>query len=219
MNNNDNTNMLYSWPVILIALSFFWPVGIYLIIKRTSSDKKAALSAGKFIGGIGIVLYVIAALYLLPCLPDQFNSFSVGVIVFFAAAGFALRLVARKIRKEAELVRKYLSIIVNGEVRQLDAIASTIGKSYDSVKSDVQEMIDKGYLKNAYINEGTREVVLTNHSAVVQNTEYSVSSTENRANTSAAASQPRIVMCKCCGARNVIEGVLGECEYCGVPIK
>ena len=143
MNENGKVEFWYSWPAIILALCIFWPVGVFLIIKRVSKDRKTAMGAGKLIGVLGIVSYCIAALGLLVCISDGFAGEDVTMIVFFGAAGFALRKVAKKIRKEAESVKQYLSIIVNGNVRQLDTIASTTGKSYDVVRKDVKKMIDK----------------------------------------------------------------------------
>lgn len=212
MNNNGKVSFWYSWPVIILALCFFWPVGVFLIIKRVSTDRKTAMSAGKLIGGLGIASYCIAALGLLVCISDGFAGEDVVMILFFGAAGFALRKVAKKIKTEAENVKQYLSIIVNGNVRQLDTIASTTGKSYDVVHKDVKKMIDKGYLKNAYIDEGMREVVLPNSGTATQ-------SNVNVAATNAAPVQSKIVACPCCGANNTIYGDMGECEYCGSPLK
>lgn len=212
MNNNGKVSFWYSWPVIILALCFFWPVGVFLIIKRVSTDRKTAMGAGKLIGGLGIASYCIAALGLLVCISDGFAGEDVVMILFFGAAGFALRKVAKKIKTEAKNVKQYLSIIVNGNVRQLDTIASTTGKSYDVVHKDVTKMIDKGYLKNAYIDEGMREVVLPNSVPAPQ-------SNVNVAAANAAPVQSKIVACPCCGANNTIYGDIGECEYCGSPLK
>ena len=212
MNNNGKVRFWYSWPAIILALCFFWPVGVFLIFKRVSTDRKTAMGAGKLIGGLGIASYCIAALGLLVCISDGFTGDDVVMILFFGAAGFALRMVAKKIKTEAENVKQYLSIIVNGNVRQLDTIASTIGKSYDVVHKDVKKMIDKGYLKNAYIDEGMREVVLPNSAPAPQNN-------VNVAAANAAPVQSKIVACPCCGANNTFQGDIGECEYCGSPLK
>ena len=212
MNENGKVGFWYSWPVIILALCFFWPVGVFLIIKRVSKDRKTAMGAGKLIGGLGIASYCIAALGLLVCISDGFAGEDVVMILFFGAAGFALRKVAKKIKTEAENVKQYLSIIVNGNVRQLDTIASTTGKSYDVVHKDVKKMIDKGYLKNAYIDEGMREVVLPNNAPAPQNN-------VNAATANATPVQSKIVACPCCGANNTIYGDMGECEYCGSPLK
>ena len=31
--------------------------------------------------------------------------------------------------------------------------------------------------------------------------------------------QTRVVACPCCGANNTVSGNLGECDYCGSPLK
>ena len=210
MNEKGKISGLYSWPVIILALCIFWPVGIFLIIKRVSVDKKTAMGAGKLIGGIGIASYCIAGIGFIACLSDGFGSDDIGMILFFGIAGFALQKVSQKIKREAEDVKKYLSVIVNGNERQIDVIASSMGKSYDVAKNDIQKLINKGYLKNAYINEGTREIVLPN---IIQE------QSGNMTNTSSVNVETKIIACPCCGANNTIVGDMGECEYCGSPLK
>lgn len=211
MNEKGKISGWYSWPVIILALCVFWPVGIFLIIKRVSVDKKAAMGAGKLIGGIGIASYCITGLGFIVCLSDGFGSDDIGMILFFGIAGFALRKVSKKIKREAEDVKKYLSVIVNGNERQIDVIASSMGKSYDVTKNDIQKLINKGYLKNAYINEGTRELVLPSDN-IQEQVDTTINSTAHNVTT-------KIVACPCCGANNTITGDIGECEYCGSPLK
>lgn len=31
--------------------------------------------------------------------------------------------------------------------------------------------------------------------------------------------EERVVICECCGARNVVYGTVGKCEYCRMPVK
>ena len=220
MNNNGKVSFWYSWPAIILAFCFFWPVGLFLLIKRFSVDRKAAISAGgkgmKVIGIILIVFAAVGALGFISSLAE--NGLADGdiggiiVLLFFAAGGVALLRKAKSLKTEAESIKEYLSIIVNGNVRQLDTIASTTGKSYDVVHKDVKKMIDKGYLKNAYIDEGMREVVLPNNAPAPQNN-------VNAATANATPVQSKIVACPCCGANNTIYGDMGECEYCGSPLK
>lgn len=218
MKENGKISGLYSWPVIILAFFFFWPVGLFLLIKRVSIDKKTAISVGKLVGIIGGFSYGIAILGIIACISDGFTSDDITMILFFGIAGFVLRRVAKKIKAEAENVKQYLAIIVNGNVRQLDNIAATTGKSYDVVKADIQKMIKKGYLKNAYINENTREVVLPTSAPTAPAANLNSS---NPVQTVAAPVQQtaKIVACPCCGANNTIYGASGECEYCGSPIK
>lgn len=206
MNDKGKISGWYSWPVIILVLCIFWPVGIFLIIKRVSLDKKTAIGAEKIIGGIGIASYCFAGVGFLAYFTEGFGSEEIGLILFFGIAGFALCKLSQKIKRDAEDVKKYLSVIVNGSERQIDAIASSMGKTYDVTKNDIQKLINKGYLKNAYISEGTREIVLPSN-----NTQEQVGTTINVTT--------KIVSCPCCGANNTIVGNVGECEYCGSPLK
>ena len=212
MNNNGKVSFWCSWPIIILALCFFWPIGLYLIIKRVSLDKTAVVknSSGKGLKITGIVLIVLGGFGILGSF-DPFDFGTFVVFVFFIVGGIVLMNKAKKIQAEGESVKQYLSIVVNGNVRQLDAIASTTGKSYDVVHNDIKNMIDKGFLKNAYIDEGAREIVLPN----------AVPTTQNTANTTANAApiQSKIVTCPCCGANNTVLGDMGECEYCGSPLQ
>ena len=212
--SNNKIGGIYSWPVIILALIGFWPLGLFLIIKRTSVDKKAAMACGKLIKVLGIASCSVATIGFLVCVGDGFDSTDVGMIIFFASAGAALLYLAKKIKKDADSVKQYLSIIVNGGERQLDSIVAVTGKPYSIVKSDIQKMIDKGFLKNAYINENTREIVLTdNLSAKVNiNSQAQSFATDTIVET-------KIVVCHCCGANNTVSGTLGECEYCGTSLK
>ena len=213
--NNNNLSALYSWPVIILALIIFWPVGVFLIIRRVSLDRKTAMASGKIIGGLGIALYCIAVLGLIGCLSSGISASDVILIIFFGAAGYALRRVAKNTKQEADNVKNYLSIIVNGNVRQLDTVSAACGRPYETVRADVQKMIDKGYLKNAYINQDTREIVLPTVQPAAPN--YIINPVN--ASAAAAAAAPRVVTCSCCGANNTIASATGECEYCGAPIK
>ena len=191
-------NGLYSWPVIIALLIVFWPVGLYLLYQKAKQDKKMAFTASKILGILGTFFIVIGIITLIAV-----------VGVFYLILGILLKKFAKKLLTSAENVKKYLAIIVNGNVRQLDNISAAVGKPYDAVKKDIQALIDDGYLKNAYINESTREVVLAQPAV---NTEFNMN-TAATANASA-----RIVACSCCGANNTVYGATGECEYCGSPL-
>ena len=81
-NKNEKLSGLYSWPVIILALIFFWPLGLFLIIKRASVDKKTAMGSGKLIKGLGIASCCMAALGFLVCISDGFDGTDVGMIIF-----------------------------------------------------------------------------------------------------------------------------------------
>lgn len=199
----------YSWPSIIFFIILFWPLGLFLLYKRTTSDKVAALSTGKLPRVLGIVFYCFAALGILACVDEGFQPSDIVMIIIFASAGVSLRLTGKKIKNNAENIKLYLSVIVNGNVTSIDQIASSVGKPYAIVTRELRVLIAKGYLKNAYINDGAREIILPDRSTVSNSSSGSVT----------AAQTTRIVTCPCCGANNTISGDLGECEYCGSPVK
>lgn len=180
-----------------------------MLIKRVSVDRKTALHAGQLIALVGLCSYALAAIGILGIIITPADSRTgMGIFLFFGIAGFVLRKLAKKIKTDAENVKYYLSVIINGNTRQLDNIAATTGKPFEIVKSDIQKMIKKGYLKNAYIDESRREIVLPGNAPVPANP------------TNQAKDVPmKIVACSCCGANNTITGAIGECEYCGSPIQ
>ncbi len=192
-------NTLYSWPVIIIALIFFWPLGVFLIYKKSQTDKKTALTVAKLLNILGTIFIVVGIITLIAIIG-----------IFYLILGIVLKVLAKKMLASAENVKRYISIVINGNLRQLDAIAAAVGKPYDTVKADLQKLIDDGYFKNAYINEATREIVLSAPSASVN---------EGSASVAGTAVQTRVVVCPCCGANNTVSGAVGECEYCGSPLE
>ena len=196
MNNN---NVFYSWPVIIIALFLFWPLGVYLIYKKAQTDKKTALTVAKLLNILGVIFIVVGIVTLIAI-----------VGIFYLILGIVLRVLAKKMLASAENVKRYISIVINGNIRQLDAIAATVDKPYDTVKKDLQKLIDDGYFKNAYINESTREIVIASSPApAAATTSFAAEAT----------AQTRVVACPCCGANNTVVGAVGECEYCGSPLN
>ena len=194
-------NKNYSWPLIIALLFLFWPIGLYLLYKKAGSDKKTALTASKILKLLGN-LFIIAGIVTL----------IVVVGIFYIILGVLLKKFAKKLLVSAENVKKYLAIVVNGNVRQLDSIAAAVGKPYDKVKEDLQKMIDDGYFKNAYIDESMREIVLA------QPAMATAAAAAGASFGGGVGVTTRIVSCPCCGANNTVTGASGECEYCGSPL-
>ena len=217
-NNNGNDSslsFLYSWPVIIIALFFFWPIGFVLLIKRFSTDKTAVMSSSSaFLRVLGIIMVVFGAFAVIGLASDieNIDAMTCVVVAFFIGGGVMLLRKASKIKREGKEIRKYISIIVNHNVRDIDSISKAMGKTYEKARADVQNLIDKGFLKNAYIDEQIKQVVLASDSFV--------NNAVNQAQEQARADlRPRVVTCKCCGAINTITGPVGQCEYCDSPIQ
>lgn len=175
---------------------------------------KISLIIGKLLHIMGICSYAMAVIILISFLGGGIGDLDALItLAFFIVVGFMLCNVAKKIKVNADNIRQYVPIIINGNVRQLDNIAETTGKPYEVVKEDIQKIIQKGYLRDAYIDESTREIVLPVIKASV------IENIGNRDAVSSKKPDTRIVVCPCCGANNTVVGNNGECEYCGSSLN
>lgn len=230
-NQNGDLSGIYSWPVIIFAFFVFWPVGLYLVIKKVSLDRKAAMTTGgKGLKALGIILTAIGALGVIALVsaPEGIDIAATALAGFMLLGGILLLLRANKISKDAKNIKKYLMIIVNSGERKIDTIASAMGKGFDDTKKDIENMINKGFLKNAYIDESKREVVLPSSKNVASNVTPSINSTPvfnaatptstSTSSYNRTAQAAQIITCPCCGANNVVVGPIGECEYCRSPL-
>lgn len=94
--------------------------------------------------------------------------------------------------------QKYLIMIESDGITNIDEIASTLGVNHNTALQEIRQMIDKGVLGNAYLNEAERKIVIRKNEGA-----QSVVS----------------VICKSCGATNKINsGSAAVCEYCGAGL-
>ncbi|SCY91260.1 DUF4381 domain-containing protein [Alkaliphilus peptidifermentans] len=213
LHKNPPISWWLSWPIIIIVTIVFWPVGIFLIWKRTTIDKKAALISGKIITIIGWISVAFAVIGLLVSISEGLGSDDVFMILFFLIAGGALIFLGRRTKQNAERFKKYISIIVNHEETSINNIAAAIPTSYEVAKKDIQKMINRGYFSGAYINETLKEIILPKEQDIYNmDTNVKVDSNPNL--------EMVAVRCKGCGANNKIrKGSVDECQYCGSPIN
>lgn len=221
MNEQEKKKILNSWLVIILALWLFWPLGVFLLVRRLSVDPNRLKLIALLLNIFAIASYVCAAFMLSfvgiclfdmsdPSNADVFPIFLIGMILC-AVAGFFSKRYAKKFKKEAEDTNRYLSIFERENESRIDVIAALVDKPMDVVKSDIEKIIQKGYLKNAYIDERTNEVIYL--SPAEEQMEFNV------LRASSNERKPKVVNCSCCGANNTIIGGMGECEYCGSPLK
>jgi len=208
---NPKVEWWLSWPAIIIICIIFWPVGLFLIWKRTTVDKKATLFSGRVVGIFGWVSISFALLGFLVCMSEGFQSEDIKMIIFFLLAGVGLVILGKKIKNNARKSKKYISIVVNDGITDIDSIAAAIPTVYEDAKKDLQKMIDDGFFEGAYINEAERQIVLPRKH---QEPSY------NQSNHTQQSIRMQVVTCKGCGAQNSIAaGTVGECEFCGSKIK
>ena len=200
------------WIILFLLL-----IGVYMINRKLATNKSALMS-WKIVAFavIGWILVIFGGLGILveithERVPETHGiAFGIAVWLVFLGGGVLVLRKASKTKKTAKAYRKYIEMVVNQNVRSIGSIASAVGVSYDVAAKDLQDMINIGYLKDAFINHGNREISLRRQETEVQVQGAAVVQT---------AARTQAVRCPACGANNVVAiGGTSECEYCGTPI-
>ena len=169
-----------------------------------------------FVGGVLFTLLMavgaIGVFFEAPTMANLITDISIlGCFVinclFFGAIAVAGIIMSVLTRRYDMMLKKYLTVIASES--KIEAIATIMGKNYDEVKKTVKKIIDRGYLKNAYLNESTGEVVFNAPDTNVTSAGAANDMDKNE----------RVVICPGCGAKNIVSGAVGECEFCGTPLK
>jgi hypothetical protein len=208
-----------SWAVVILLLIFFWPVGLFILYKKVTGDKTAALQNSKVLNTVGWVFAVFAVIYILMAVSGEMKaSDAFCAFAFFGAGGALMIYGAKRMKKNAEKLKKYISIVINNNQTSIDNIAAAIPTDYEQAKKDLQKMIDNDYFQGAYIDTANREIVLPKRENS-QSTNMSGNNIQHE-NRDMGQLRFKVVICKNCGANNKIaEGKICECEYCGSPLQ
>lgn len=209
----------FSWGIITLLLIFFFPVGIFMIVKKVTTESFNYAKNGKSLKTLGWILLCFAGIYLLMFMTGDLVAEDGGsivgpilVVIFLFGGGGLLSLIKGNhyIKKGAKYNR-YVSIINTSTDLIIDNIAAAYPTSFEQAAEDLQSMLDDGYFMNSYIDLNRRELIMPQRSV-------SVNVTVNQ-NTTHTETQPTSVKCKNCGATNtVVHGTANECEYCGSPL-
>ena len=205
------------WGIILLITCLFFPIGIYMIVKKVTSEKFNYVQNGRTLKVLGWVLLGFAMLYLILGLTGNLQAEDgsmggvISVIFIFGAGGLVCLYYGSVIMKRGLKYSRYVSIVVPGNNTYLDNIAAQYPTSYDKAVADLQAMIDAGYFMNSYIDLNRRELILPKVQA-----QPNYAFHQPPASTNAAYAGPRTIQCPNCGAPNTLFiGAVKECEYCG----
>jgi hypothetical protein len=92
----------------------------------------------------------------------------------------------------------------------LESISLSVSRPLDFVKNDMQKMIEKKFFANASINTSTNEIIIKNAAFMAQ---------VNKLNN-AAQNELEVFTCPGCGALGTkAKATMGNCDYCGSPVK
>lgn len=205
MIEQKKTDWLCGWLPIIIGFVVFWPIGVVLLLRRAFRVPKTGAVVGVVLIVVGMLIWLLDVAYLVSLLFSQADGYDLIAVLIVSLVGLAVITAGSLICTDSDNPRIYGPVITSG-LRRIDEIAAAVGKKESVVKSDLQRMIKVGQLKNAYINESTYALVLSRDK-------------KNAAWAEEEKSVGRKVECAGCGADNIIYGEIGECEYCGLPLK
>ena len=209
----------FSWGIIALMFIVFFPIGIWMLVKKMTSEKFNYIKNGKSLKVLAWILIIFAAIYLMMLitgdLETEDGSSVVGslimMIMLFGGGGAFALFKAHSYIKKGTKYNRYVSIINNSNNTLIDTIATAYPTTYEKAAEDIQSMIDDGYFMNAYVDLNRRELIMPQKSV-------SDNITVNQNSTHIDA-QPMSIECKNCGATNtVVPGAVNECEYCGSPL-
>ena len=218
-----------SWITIIIVLVLFWPVGLILLFKKLSSDRSATFSGGSIITFIGWALFIFGLMGIIMAFDDpEMVSPGITVLVIFGIPGLLLIKKGKTTKKQGLKYKKYIQVIINEEVTDIDEIAAIMKKPSTEVYSDICEMISKGLLGSAKINKSrntidfirpqynsdNQEYVNVNKTPQMQ-TAYTYGTQAQYKQEPVVTFEPKTIRCKACSANNFVESLPAQCDYCG----
>lgn len=209
----------FSWGIIALMFFLFFPIGIWMLVKKMTDEKFNYIKNGKSLKILAWILIGFAVIYLIMGITGELEtedgSSIVGgvmmmLMIFGGGGAFALYKAHSYIKKGTKYNR-YISIINSSNDTLIDNIAAAYPTSFEQAAKDLQSMLDDGYFMNAYVDLNRRELIMPQKAA-------SVNINVNQS-TSPSSTQSISVKCKNCGATNtVVPGTANECEYCGSPL-
>lgn len=209
----------FSWGIIAVMFFLFFPIGIWMLVKKMTDEKFNYIKNGKSLRILAWILISFSVIYLIMGITGELetgdgSSVVGGIIlmlmIFCGGGAFALYKAHSYITK-GKKYKRYVSIINGSNDRRIGNIAAAYPTTYEKAAEDIQAMIDDGYFMNAYVDLNRRELIMPQKSKTGNAT----------VNPSPAPTdaQPTSVRCKNCGATNVVvAGAVNECEYCGSPL-
>ena len=225
--NQRPVKQTFGWPIVIIALILFWPVGLILLFVKLANDRSASFGSGagaiRVIGGILIFFAFIALAFTF----DAGGPVGIVFLLVFLIPGILLMKKGGTVKKTGNINRRYIDMIVNNKVRDLDELARRMQVPKQRVINDVQSLINRGMLGRARLNLNTEVIQFPRPKPrptqqqrrdpqQVPN-EYQTRAQPQFAKPQRAPErfEPKTIRCKSCSANNWVEELPARCEYCG----
>lgn len=195
--------------VIILAIIFCWPIGIFLLIMKCRSikvEKESKISIlqkkQRKYQNIAIFLLVLTLIFVTVSIFDEGAldmaeriGDSTLFLVLFGIPSYVFYNKAKNVKKTIDKLLIYNDFVVIRNITSIKKLSEKLNVSEEQVLRFVSEMIRQNQI-DAYIKDD-KEIILTNVNRKTQS-----------------------VRCTNCGAENMyIENRENICEYCGSLLK
>lgn len=211
-----------SWGVVILLLIVFWPVGIYLLYRKLSGNRDTNSEGGKVLKVVGIVFLILGVIYFIMAgsslteleskesSQDAVEALVVVGTVFFVGGVIMLIMAKRKKRKANNITRhaqgnqtQYTQMQFNQE-----SLSERLFREQQLMQQQIRGLQFEEQPSQQFSQIHVSQTIITNQEPFAEQEKPP----EKKG--------PRVVTCKNCGGNNtIIDGEIGECEYCGSPIN
>ena len=204
----------FSWLIISIFLFLFFPVAIWMIVKKVTTEKWNMIENGKGVKRVGLFVWALGLFYVIMAAAGQVTveegenlvSGCIMVVLVFGFLGLLCMRKGAKYQAMGNKYNRYLSLVDSG-CYSLSNIAAAYPTDYETAAADIQLMINDGMFPKAHIDYERGELVLPG----VERPQEAPETSFQR-----VSQQAKEIQCPYCGGRNkVVPGSVAECEYCG----
>lgn len=193
-----------SWKAIFIGLICFFPIGIYLLIKKVVEDDGSYRQNGNALIILALVLLCMIPVLVILTLTGELQ-YSDGTSAYGVTFIMAILLIVGSTisfmmgihcLKRGQKYDQSISQLTPQHPVELKDLVSAVNLPINTVINDIQRMIDAGYIPNAYIDHIRLQVSIKPVLRVTQQ-----------------------VICSACGGSNQVEpGKPATCEYCNTTL-
>jgi len=149
------------WVVIIFSLIIFCPIGIYLVIKKLTSDRAAAVKTDNKAPVTGWLLLFAGFYFISPYFGrGAYGDGRLLLALFLICGGLVSLSAAKKGSLAGERYRRYIDAIVNHGLISVPDIAAFAQVRERRVYRDLRKMIRMGYFDHAHFDERRGEIYI-----------------------------------------------------------
>lgn len=193
-----------SWVAIIVGLILFFPIGIYLLFKKVTEENGSYQQNGNVLIIIALALFCMIPIIAIFAYTGELQyadgtpAYGAALVIsmLLGAGGISSIAVGIYYIQRGQKYDQYISKLSPQHPVELRELASELKLPINTVISDLQCMIDTGYIPNAYIDH--IRMRLATKPVICFTTQ---------------------VICSACGGTNQVEpGKPAACEYCNTAL-